>query len=187
MTTSEPQKVSNGVDTKEKFESLVRRIEELKTKKGVDLSTEEDLSIGIMNLVSLEEHFFFTGKKTGKDEYFDLLEETREIRKSLLARMIDAHEGETWCISKHLLAATMRLIEVGTKLRSDGKKDEAKDLFDKAYRIYSIFWAVRLKLVNLEGVRKVQDDQLNVHDKGGSGKPWTIEDIVTKLVDCCDE
>jgi len=175
------------MDTKEKFESLVRRIDELKTKKGVDLSTEEDLSIGVMNLVSLEEHFFFTAQKTGKSEYLDLLGETREIRKALLARMIDVHEGETWCISKHLLAATMRLIEVGTKLRSDGKKDEAKDLFDKAYRIYSLFWAVRLKLVNLEGVQKVGDGQLNIHDQGGSGKPWTVEDIVTKLVNCCDE
>ena len=36
--------------------------------------------------------------------------------------MIDAHEGETWCIAKHLLATTMRLMEVGTKLQSSGKK-----------------------------------------------------------------
>ena len=89
------------------FEELQKKIEELKEKKGVDLSTEEDLSIAVMNLISLEEHFFFTGNKTGKDEYYDMLYEVREMRKVLLGRMIEKTEGESWCISKHLLATTM--------------------------------------------------------------------------------
>ena len=158
------------------FEDLQKKIEELKNKKGADLSMEEDLSIAIMNLISLEEHFFFTAEKTQKPDYFDLLMETREVRKKLLAKMIDRHEGETWCISKHLLATTMRIMEVATKLQSDGKKDEAKDMFDEAYKVYSLFWAVRLKLVNLSKVKKIEDK-----------KPWTYNDIVNKLVDCCKE
>jgi hypothetical protein len=93
-----------------------------------------------MNLVSLEEHFFFTGVKTKKDEYFNTSQEIREVRKELLATLMPNHEGETWCISKHLLAATMRLIEVGNKLQSEDKKNEAKNMFDNAYKIYSIFW-----------------------------------------------
>jgi len=68
--------------------------------------------------------------------------------------MIDRHEGETWCITKHLLAATMRLIEVGTKLHSSGKKDEAADTFKKAYEVYSLFWALRLKLIDVSGVKR---------------------------------
>ena len=158
------------------FEDLQKKIEELKSKKGADLSMEEDLSIAIMNLISLEEHFFFTAEKTQKPDYFDLLKETREVRKKLLAKMIDRHEGETWCISKHLLATTMRIMEVATKLQSDGKKDEAKDMFDEAYKVYSLFWAVRLKLINLSKVKKIEDK-----------KPWTYNEIVNKLVDCCKE
>lgn len=160
-----------------KLTDLQKKIEKLKGEKGVDLSMEEDLSIAIMNLISLEEHFFFTGEKTGKSDYFDLLNETREVRKELLGRMIDKHEGETWCVSKHLLAATMRIMEVGTKLQSDGKRQEARDMFDKAYKIYSLFWGVRLKLLNLSDVKKKEDK------KG----PMTYEDIVNKLVDCCRE
>ena len=83
---------------------------------------EEDLSIAIMNLISLEEHFYFTAEKNKNDGYFDLLNQTREIRKQFLAKMIDRHEGETWCIAKHLLAATMRIMEVGTKLNHPAKK-----------------------------------------------------------------
>ncbi len=174
------------------FSELLAKIEKLKKGKEFDLSMEEDLSIAIMNLISLEEHFFFTASKTGKDEYFSLLEETREIRKSLLARMIDKHEGETWCISKHLLAATMRLIEVGTKFQSDGNMKDAKKVFNQAYKVYSLFWALRLKLIDTKNIKKISDAALNIHDKEAlrqaQGKqPWSVEDIVNKLVDCCDE
>ena len=85
------------------IEELTKKVEQAK-KSGVDLSTEEDLAIAVMNLISLEEHFFFTGAKTDKTEYYDLVHEIREMRKTLLARMIPKTEGESWCISKHLLS-----------------------------------------------------------------------------------
>jgi hypothetical protein len=160
-----------------KFEDLQKKIEELRSSKGVDLSMEEDLSIAIMNLISLEEHFFFTAEKTNKPDYLDLLEETRAVRKDLLGRMINNHEGETWCISKHLLAASMRIMEVATKLQSDGKKKEAKEMFDRSYKIYSLFWALRLKLLDVSNVKR----------KDGKQGPMSYEDIVSKLVDCCRE
>ncbi|OGY68024.1 MAG: hypothetical protein A3H63_01650 [Candidatus Harrisonbacteria bacterium RIFCSPLOWO2_02_FULL_45_10c] len=163
--------------TQEQYETLIKKIEEMKSSGTVDLSTEEDLSLAVMNLISLEEHFFFTAEKTGRPEYFDWLNEVRSIRKSLLGRMLDKHEGETWCVSKHLLAATMRLMEVGTKLHSDGKKEKAKETFDYGYRVYSLFWALRLKLIDLKEFKKVATEE----------KPWTLQDIVDKMVDCCDE
>jgi hypothetical protein len=169
------------------FEKLLEKIQGFKKEGKLDLSMEEDLSIAIMNLVSLEEHFFFTASKTGKGEYFDLQQQIREVRKTLLAKMVPVHEGETWCITKHLLAAAMRLIEVGTKLKGDGKEGEAKEVFTQAYKVYSLFWALRLKLVDVSGLKKISDDKLNVHDVKGSEKPWTTEDIVNKLVDCCHE
>src|SRR3989338_745227 len=112
--------------TKLSREELLEKVNQLKAGGTVDLSLEEDLSIAVMNLIGLEEHFFFTAEKTGKNEYFDLLNQVREMRKELMGKMIDQHEGETWCVAKHLLAASMRLIEVGTKLLGDGKQDEAQ-------------------------------------------------------------
>ena len=159
------------------FEELQKKIEELKEKKGVDLSTEEDLSIAVMNLISLEEHFFFTGNKTGKDVYYDMLYEVREMRKVLLGRMITKTEGESWCISKHLLATTMRLMEVGTKLYSDGKKDEAKEIFGFAYKAYNLFFALRLKIIKAPEVTEQMND----------AKPMSFDDIMGKLVNCCKE
>ncbi len=159
------------------MQSFIKRVEEIKKSGTADLSLDEDLSIAVMNLISLEEHFFFTGVKTEKDGYFDLLCRVRNIRKEMLAKLVDKHEGETWCVSKHLLAATMRLIEVGTKLQSLGKKDEAKEIFSRAYETYSLFWALKLNLADIAELKKA----------GKEEKPWTLKDIVTKLVDCCDE
>jgi len=159
------------------LDKLIQKVAELKKSGTVDLSTEEDLSIAIMNLISLEEHFFFSAEKTGKTDYFDMLSEVREMRKSLLAKMMDKNEGESWCISKHLLAASMRMMEVGTKLQTDGKKEESRDMFQKAYEAYSMFWALRLKVIDASGFKKVAEEE----------KPWTYKDIVNKLVNCCDE
>lgn len=170
--------------TKQQFETLLEKVEKMKQSGNVDLSTEEDLCLAIMNLLSIEEHFFFTGMKTKKPEYFDLLEEVRNTRKELLAKMMDKNEGETWCISKHLLAATMRLIEAGVKFNADGKQAEAKEMFDKAYKMYSIFWALRLKLIDTFGLKKIAASD---SPAGQAGKPWSFEDIMNKLVDCCDE
>lgn len=156
------------------MDEFLAKIDSLKEKAGVDLSTAEDLSMAVMNLISLEEHFFFTAVKTKKDEYFETSQEIRAVRKELLAVLMPNHEGETWCISKHLLSATMRLIEVGNKLQSEDKKIEAKSIFEKAYKIYSIFWALKLKLISSHKIKAT----------AGSTQ---LEDLVNRLADCCDE
>lgn len=165
------------ISTPKDFEELKKKIETFRKDKGVDLSVEEDLSIAVMNLLSLEEHFFFTGVKMKKYEYFNMLNEVREMRKVLLGRMIQKTEGESWCISKHLLATTMRLMEVGTKLQSIGKKEEAIETFEFAYTTYNLFFALRLKII----------DSSAVVDQMRKEKPMSLDDIVGKMVDCCKE
>lgn len=162
------------------MDDLVKKIEEFKNKKDADLSMEEDLAIGVMNLISLEEHFYFTAEKTKKDKYFKYVEQIREIRKKALARMIPQNEGETWCISKHLLATTMRFMEVGTKFQTMKKPEEAKKAFDDAYTLFNLFWAIRLKLIDLSKMK----DTVKEKDED---KPWDMNDIMGKLVDCCRE
>jgi len=173
-------------EEKQKIEELLKKVNE--SKKGkLDLSSDEDLSIAIMNLISIEEHFFFTGAKTGKSEYFDLLNKAREMRKELLKKIIKEYEGEVWCISKHLLAASMRLMEVGTKYLGQGNRKEAEDLFSKAYDLYSLFWGLNLKLLNVSDVKKIDDNQLDVHDKKKDGFFGKLGDLVKKIIDCCIE
>ena len=130
------------VKMSEKIKNFVRAVEEIKEKNELDLSVGEDLSIALMNLISLEEHFIFSYMKTSEKKYIEMLEQIRELRKKLLKKIVKENEGENWCASKHLLASSMRLIEVGTKLLHNGKKEEAENLFIEAFNVYSLFWAV---------------------------------------------
>ena len=97
------------------IKDLLKRVDKITREKKLDLSSDEDLSIGIMNLIAIEEHLFYTSQKTGKQSYLDLLNEVRIMRTELLKEIITDYEGEVWCIPKHLLAVSMRLMEVGTK------------------------------------------------------------------------
>jgi hypothetical protein len=145
-----------------------------KAREGsIDLTSEEDLALAVMNLIATEEHLFFTYEKTEKEEYLEKLNDIRALRKELMTRMIPQYEGELWCTCKHLLSATMRLNEVGTKALGKGDVEEAKDAFDKAYYVFNIFWALRLKIVELP--------------KPQEGKPQTIGDIMNEMVNCCEE
>jgi len=170
-----------------KYEHLLKKVEKITEKNKIDLSANEDLSIAIMNLLSIEEHLFFTGVKTQKEKYFNLLKEVREMRKELLKKIIKDYEGEQWCISKHLLASSMRLIEVGTKELNQGNKKEAKNLFSKAYDLYSLFWGLNLQMIDIGEVKKINDNQLNIRDKEKTPLMLKLNKIVQKIINCCRE
>lgn len=171
-----------------KIDEFIKKVQSNKQNE-LDLSSDEDLSIVIMNLVSIEEHFFFTGAKTGKPEYFDLAQTARKMRGELLKKLVkDVEPGsEQWCISKHLLAASMRLMEVGTKAQGQGKKEDAQDLFKKAYELYSLFWGLNLKLINLGEVKKIDDNQIDKKDNSKKSLLGKLGDMVKYVVDCCKE
>ena len=148
-------------------------------KKGdVDLSRDEDLSIALMNVISLEEHFYFTAMKTENQKYIGMLNSIRELRKNLMQKIVTDPEGEEWCISKHLLAASMRLIEVGNKQLTKGDNKKAEEMFIKAFDLYSLFWSLNLKLISSDEIIKKEEKE-----------KWTnkLSGVVKKLIDCCKE
>ena len=138
----------------EKIDALVSKYDSLKKDNKLDLSADEDLSIAIMNLISIEEHLFFSGAKTGNTMYYTILKEIREMRKELLKRIVIDYEGEVWCISKHLLGSSYRLMEYGTKYLGRGDDKLAKEMFEKAYNLYSLFWGLVMGAIKPEDVKE---------------------------------
>jgi len=101
---------------------FVEKVDSLKKQHRLDLSSDQDLVLGIMNLVNLEEEFFWLGAHFQNKDYYTWLFKMREMRKIFLQTIIRQYEGEVWCISKHLLAAAMRCMQAGfkvTPLRGD--------------------------------------------------------------------
>lgn len=165
---------------RDEVEQWMKKIE--KVRGGdIDLSRDEDLSIALMNLVSLEEHFYFTAMKTNNQKYIDMLYSVRELRKDLLKKIVINPKGEEWCISKHLLAASMRLIEVGTKELGKKNRDEANAFFKNAFDLYSLFFAINLGMIETE---KLQQTEGLEKEKDMMGK---FSKIMKELIDCCKE
>jgi len=104
-----------------------------------DLTSREDLSLAVMHLISLEEHLIFSTIKTKNEIYLNILQEIRKIRIELMKKLVVNTEGELWCISKHLLSGTMRLIESSNKYLQNDKKF-ANKLLENAFDLYSLFW-----------------------------------------------
>jgi hypothetical protein len=186
-----------SVIDKKRVEKLLAKMKKVQAKNKLDLSSDEDLSIAIMNLISIEEHMFFTAVKTGKIRYLEVLSEVRQMRKKLLKRIIKDYEGEIWCISKHLLAATMRLNEVGTKALNNKKKKEAWELFNMAYQLYALFWGLNLGVVKSKELKadlekmgfaknEFVDSEKVVEEKNGTLFS-KLGELVKKAIDCCIE
>lgn len=182
------------MNEQEEINKLIDNVKKLEKGEKLDLSSGEDLSVAIMNLISIEEHLFFTAGKTNNPTYLELLYQVREMRKGLLKKLIKNPDGEVWCISKHLLSASMRLMEVGTKSLGKGDKEEAQDFFKKSYELYNLFWGLNLDLIKVDDVkieenndvRYVSEDK-NPQIKAGGSIFDKLGEIIKKAVDCCKE
>lgn len=186
---------------------LISKVKKMEKGEKFDLSSGEDLSIAIMNLISLEEHFFFSYQKTKDEKYMELLSQIREMRKSALKQIIKEYEGEVWCISKHLLAASMRFMEVGTKMQTKGDKEAAKDMFKKSYDLYSLFWGLNLGVVTSSQLPEIENNKKSNRNgkkdgeneiqylaeskipvvKSGGTIFDKLGELVQKAIDCCRE
>ena len=189
----------------ENVKEFVEKIDASKKVNPKDLSSDQDLSIAIMNLISIEEHLVFSGAKTGKTSFYDLIQDVREMRKNLMQKIIPAYEGEVWCISKHLLSAAMRLMEVGTKQQSLKNTKEAYQLFNQAYDLYCLFWGLNMNMLNVDDVKWIEDKSEDIkklsakatqamqevsapaEDSKSGGALSKMKAFVRKAVDCCIE
>lgn len=197
----------------ENMKEFVEKADAAKKVNPKDLSSDQDLSIAIMNLISIEEHLVFSGAKTGKTSFYDLIEDVREMRKTLMQKIIPSYEGEVWCISKHLLASSMRLMEVGTKQQSLNHKQEAYKLFNQAYELYCLFWGLNMNMLNVDDVKWIEDNRedikklsdkvsrmvssdstegtevknSSVGEEKNTGVLSKMKSFVRKAVDCCIE
>ncbi len=198
MGENNKNKMKKKTDQKE-IEKLLKKVADVTKENKIDLSSGEDLSVGIMNLIAIEEHLFYTSQKTGKKKYLGLLNEIRAMRTELMQEIIKDYEGEVWCISKHLLAASMRVMEVGTKELKKGNKDKAWNLFRKSYNLYSLFWGINLGVVKTDKIKRgdkgvnltnksLQASFIDDDNKSGSASLFSkLGQIVQKAIDCCKE
>lgn len=165
------------------LQKFIDKAKSLEKGHQLDLSSGEDLSVAIMNLIGIEEHMFFTSQKLGDTKYIDILNTAREMRKELMKKIVKEGQGEVWCTSKHLLSASMRLMEVGTKSLTKGDQKEANDYFKKSFDLYNLFWSLNLGLIKSDP-KKTKFEEKPLPTKDFLGK---VGQTINKILDCCRE
>lgn len=156
-----------------KTTNFIQTIEKVKEKNSLDLEVWEDLSIGLMNLVSLEEHAFFSYAKTNNDKFLSILDRVREMRKRLLKLIVKNDDGsETWCMSKHFLASSMRMFEVGNRMLHEGKRKESQQFYRDAAELYGLFWKLN---ANKKEIKITPEEERGIFAS------------IKKMLECCKE
>lgn len=172
------------------------RLEQALKRQGFsDLSAGEDLSFALMNLISIEEHLACSFARTGDRFFVDALPDIRNLRRDLMKQVVREGYGEGWCISKHLLATSMRLLEVANKRQAEGQDEMSRRLIEESFTLWSMFWA----FTGTDGVAvplppRSRDDrrpfpQVFSEDKGdlpGAGNArGGLSRLVKAFIDCC--
>jgi len=61
-------------------------------------------------------------------------------------------------------------------------------MFKKAYELYSLFWGINLKLVDLGEVKKIDENQIDKKDEDKkTGIMAKLGKVVQYVIDCCKE
>ena len=185
MNNKDNKNSKNQDEATLRYQQLTAEYDKLKRSDLQDLSADQDLVLAIMNLISIEEHLDVTGAKTQKTAYYQLISELRDLRKQLLKRVLPAYEGEVWCVSKHLLAASYRLLEVGSKQLDLQHEQLAYDYYQQAYQLYNLFWGLAMQIIpldqqetnNEQPVAKAKNDKIDHSaDDFNANAPKTMEE-----------
>ena len=115
----------------------------VKEQNKADITSKEDFSIGVMHLISLEEHLLFSFMKTKNQQYLEIYKEIRKMRIAMMKKLITNFNAEVWCCSKHLLSSSMRFMETGAKYLMENKNNEAMKFYETAFDLYGLFWLLQ--------------------------------------------
>ena len=118
---------------KEYLKQQVEFADNTKKVNALDLSSDQDLTIGLMNLLFIED---YVASGTLHDMVADL-------RQKLMSRIIKKSD-KNYDISVKLLLESMRLIEMGNQESGT----TAYELYNQAYGYYSMFWGLNMGLID---------------------------------------
>lgn len=101
----------------------------------LDLSSDQDLTIAIMNLIAIED---MCGGK--------LSDMVCAMRQNLMRRVVN--KADDMDVTVALLGGAMRRMGAGNRAMDCGDTALAYRMYDDAYGLYSLFWGVVMGMVS---------------------------------------
>ena len=106
---------------------MVETADNAKKVNRLDLSSDQDLTIGLMNLLFIEDIL--------SDKNSDLFKMVSGVRGELMDRIVKKSDKNRQ-LSEQLLLESMQLFDAGNKTSGVA----AYQNYDSAYEKYSLFW-----------------------------------------------
>ncbi len=125
--------------------SISKRIEQIDDQKKVnplDLSSDQDLTVALMNLIAVED-------MVNAGALGDMVRDVREKLMRPIVRDMDNAE-----MLRDLLGGAMRMMQDGCDLLANGKQSAAYDAFNRSYELYSVFWGLNMGMVDKKTIQK---------------------------------
>ena len=125
--------------------SISKRVEQIDDQKKVnplDLSSDQDLTVALMNLIAVED-------MVNAGALGDMVRDVREKLMRPIVRDMDNAE-----MLRDLLGGAMRMMDDGCDLLANGKQSAAYDAFNRSYELYSVFWGLNMGMVDKKTIQK---------------------------------
>lgn len=119
----------------------VESADNAKKVNALDLSSDQDLTIGLMNLLYIEDYI--------SNPESNLSQMVADIRGKLMDKIVKKTDKNRQ-ISEKLLLESMQLIDAGNMHSGSS----AYKKYDAAYEKYSLFWGINMGLVDLTDIDK---------------------------------
>lgn len=125
---------------KKSLRDMVANADATKKVNPQDLSSDQDLTIGIMNLIAIE-------NVAGGSQIAQMV---ADVRKRLMGRLV--RDSENMEMSYDLLGQSAQLFQDG--LRALPNKAKAYKYFDASYQAYVLFWGLNMGFITANEIEK---------------------------------
>jgi hypothetical protein len=118
----------------------IEKADNAKKTNSLDLSSDQDLTIGLMNLLFIEDYI--------SNPESNLSQMIAGVREKLMNRIVKKSDKNRQILEK-LLLESMQLIDDGDKQSGVS----AYQKYDDAYEKYSLFWGINMGLIDKKDIK----------------------------------
>ena len=134
----------------DKLIKQVVQADDVKKVNKLDLSSDQDLTIGLMNLISIERYI----ENNVAHDYSQLKLMVTDLRVGLMGKIVKKSDKKFDALCD-LLGRSAMMMNDGFRALENKNRVRAYELFDAAFEVYSMFWGVCMGLVDITDTENI--------------------------------
>lgn len=134
-------------------DKLIKKVavaDNAKKANELDLSSDQDLTIALMNLISIERYI----ENDAEHDFSQLKSMVNDLRVALMNKIVKKSD-KNFDMLCDLLGRSAVMMNDGFVALENQNKVRAYELFDVAFGAYSMFWGVCMGLVDATDVENI--------------------------------